>query len=168
MKKNKKENIEKLKNVVIIMLSLIIVFGIAFVVPELKECGSCKEEEKGLTEISASEYKALLNGEEVSLIYIASPTCGYCAQQEPIMKQLVNKYDVTVNYLNISAVTSAESTEIYNSYAAKQVADYQLEGVRTPTILLVQGGKVVDMNLGSMSLDKLVAFIKNHVEITEE
>lgn len=168
MKKNKKENIEKLKNVVIIMLSLIIVFGIAFVVPELKECGSCKEEEKGLTEISASEYKELLNGEEVSLIYIASPTCGYCAQQEPIMKQLVNKYDVTVNYLNISAVTSAESTEIYNSYSAKQVADYQLEGVRTPTILLVQGGKVVDMNLGSMSLDNLVAFIKNYVEITEE
>ena len=42
------------------------------------------------------EYRTLLSGEEVSLIYIASPTCGYCAQQEPIMKQLVNEYDVPV------------------------------------------------------------------------
>ncbi len=168
MEKKEKMNIEKLKNVVIIILSLIIVFGIAFVVPELKECGSCKEEQLGLTEINATEYKELLNGEEVSLIYIASPTCGYCAQQEPIMKQLVNEYGVTVNYLNISAVTDAEGDAVYNSYASMQMEEYQLDGVRTPTILLVQKGKVIDMNLGSMSLDNLVKFVKNYIEITEE
>lgn len=164
----KQMNVEKLKNVVIIILSLIIVFGIAFVVPELKECGSCKEEEKGLTEISAKEYKDLLNGDEVSLIYIASPTCGYCAQQEPIMKQLVNEYDVTVNYLNISGISDSEGDEVYNSYAEMQMKNYQLDGVRTPTILLVQKGKVIDMNLGAMSLDNLVKFIEKYITITEE
>ena len=168
MGKKDKMNIEKLKNVVIVILSLIIVFGIAFVVPELKGCGSCKEEQLGLTEINATEYKELLNGEEVSLIYIASPTCGYCAQQEPIMKQLVNEYGITVNYLNISAVTDAEGDDVYNSYASMQMEEYKLDGVRTPTILLVQKGKVIDMNLGSMSLDNLVKFVKNYIEITEE
>lgn len=168
MEKKEKMNIEKLKNVVIILLSLIIVFGIAFVVPELKECGVCKEEQLDLTNINASEYKELLNGEEISLIYIASPTCGYCAQQEPIMKQLVNKYKIEVNYLNISAITNAESNEVYKSYASLQMEKYQLDGVRTPTILLVQKGKIVDMNLGSMPLDNLVKFIQKHIEITEE
>lgn len=161
----KKENIDKLKNVVIIILSLIIVFGIAFVIPELKECGSCKVEEKGLTEISASEYKELLNGEEVSLVYIAMPTCGYCAQQEPIMKQLVNEYGITVNYLNISAVTDKESDEVYNSYKALQMKNYNLDGVRTPTILLVQKGKVIDMNLGGMELTNLVKLLSKYIEV---
>lgn len=163
----KKEQIEKLKNVVIIILSLIIVFGIAFVVPELKECGSCKVEEKGLTEIDADEYKALLSGEEVSLVYIASPTCGYCAQQEPIMKQLVNKYGVTVNYLNISATSNEESKEVYDSYKDLQMKNYDLDGVRTPTMLLVQKGKVVDMHLGGMELDKLVDFLAKYMEVTK-
>lgn len=168
MKDNKKSNIENLKTAIIIILSLILVFGIAFVVPELKECGSCKEEEKDVTEISVSEYKELLNGEEVSLIYIASPTCGYCAQQAPIMKQLVNKYGITVNYLNVGALSSSENQEVYKTYSEMQMKEYELDGVRTPTILLVQKGKVIDMNLGSLSLDNLVKFIDGRIEVTEE
>ena len=168
MKKENNINIEKIKTAVIIILSLIIVFGAAFIIPELKECGSCKEEQLDLTAIDAKKYKELLNGEEPSLVYIASPTCGYCAQQEPIMKQLVNDYGVTVNYLNISSVTNDESADIYNTYAAMQVKNYELDGVRTPTILIVQNGKVIDMNLGSMPLDNLLKFVKNYIEITEE
>lgn len=164
----KKNNIDKLKNAAIIVLSLIIVFGIAFVVPELRDCGSCKEEEKQITEIQAKEFKELLNGEEVSLIYLAMPTCGYCAQQEPIMKKLVNEYDFAVNYLNVSGLTDKESDEVYKSYGEMQNKRYSVDGVRTPTILLVQKGKVLDMNLGTMTLEKLVEFIEKYTKITEE
>ena len=45
-KKHNNINIDKLKNVVIIVLSLIIVFGLAFVVPELKNCGTCSNNKK--------------------------------------------------------------------------------------------------------------------------
>ena len=162
-----KNNIDKIKNAVIIVLSLIIVFGIAFVVPELRDCGSCSEVLE-ITQIDAKKYKELLNGEEVSLIYIASPSCGYCAKQEPIMKQLLNEYNFTVNYLNISGITDKESDEVYNTYKEMQNKEYSLDGVRTPTILLVQKGKVLDMNLGTMTLDKLVEFIEQYVKITEE
>lgn len=162
-----KNNIDKIKNAVIIVLSLIIVFGIAFVVPELRDCGSCSEVLE-ITQIDAKKYKELLNGEEVSLIYIASPSCGYCAKQEPIMKQLLNEYKFTVNYLNISGITDKESDEVYNTYKEMQNKEYSLDGVRTPTILLVQKGKVLDMNLGTMTLDKLVEFIEQYVKITEE
>jgi len=168
MNNKKKFNVEKLKNIVIIILSLIIVFGTAFIIPELKECGSCNKKQLELTAIDAEEYNTLLNGKEASLIYIASPTCGYCAQQEPIMKQLVNNYGVTVNYLNISALTNNESKEVYNTYSAMQIKNYELDGVRTPTILIVQNGKVIDMNLGSMQLKDLLKFVKNYIEITEE
>lgn len=162
-----KVNMDKIKNAVIIVLSLIIVFGIAFVVPELRDCGSCTETLE-ITQIDAKEYKELLNGDEVSLIYIASPTCGYCAQQEPIMKQFLNQYKFDVNYLNIASISNSDSNEVYSTYKEMQTKEYNLDGVRTPTILLVQKGKVLDMNLGTMTLDKLVEFVEQYVKIIEE
>lgn len=162
-----KINVDKIKNAVIILLSLIIVFGVAFVVPELKDCGNCIETLE-ITQIDAKKYKELLNGDEVSLIYIASPSCGYCAQQQPIMQQFLNKYKFDVNYLNVAAISNSDSDEVYSTYGEMQMKEYSLDGVRTPTILLVQKGKVLDMNLGTMTLEELVKFVEQYVEITEE
>ena len=161
-------NIEKVKTAVIIVLSLIIVFGLAFVIPELKNCGSCKEEQKTLTKITMKDYRELLNGEEVSLVYIASPTCGYCAQQEPIMIKFVNKYGIEVNYLDVSNITNDESLEVYKSYGKMQEDLYKTEGLRTPTIILVQKGKTLDMNLGSMPLEDLEKLVGKYIELVEE
>lgn len=160
-------NVDKIKNAVIIVLSLVIVFGLAYVVPELKNCGTCKEEQKELTNISMSDYRELLKGDEVSFIYLASPNCTHCRNQEPIMKRLVNEYDVTVNYLNVAAITDNEADEVYKTYANMQVERYQMESLRTPTMLLVQKGKVIDMHLGELSLDSLVKFLKEHIEVGE-
>lgn len=167
MEKKKSFNKEKFQTGVIIVLSLVIVFGLAYFVPELKNCGSCKAEELDITEITMDEYRTLLNGEEVSLIYIASPTCGYCAQQEPIMKQLVNEYGVTVNYLNVNNVTSDEANELYSSYGTMQEEEYEADGIRTPTIILVQKGKAIDMNLGNISLAELVELLQKYMTIEE-
>ena len=166
MEKKKTFNKEKFQTGVIIVLSLIIVFGLAYFVPELKNCGTCSEE-KSITEITMDEYRTLLSGEEVSLIYIASPTCGYCAQQEPIMKQLVNEYDVPVNYLNVNNITSDEANELYSAYGDMQEERYETDGVRTPTILLVQKGEVIDMNLSTISLNELVELLQKYITIEE-
>lgn len=161
----KKINMDKLKNAVIIVLSLIIVFGLAFVVPELKNCGQC--EEKTITEITMKEYRKLLGGTDASLIYIASPTCGYCAKQLPIMEDLVSEYDVDVYYLNTASLTEKEVDELYSVYGDVQEKNYEQEGLRTPTMLIVQEGKLLEMNLGAMELDKLVDWLGNYALIEE-
>ncbi len=163
----KKETIDKLKNAAIIVLSLIIVFGLAYVVPELKNCNSCKKEEKTITDISMDEFREILNGEDASLIYIASPQCAHCMAQEPIMKRLVNEYDVVVNYLNVLAISDQEADEVYSLYGDMQVEKYELSDVRTPTMLVVQQGKVIDMHLGEMALDELVDFLGQYMTIEE-
>lgn len=165
-KKNININIDKLKNAVIIALSLIIVFGLAFVVPELKNCGKCNEV-KTVTEITMEDYRSLVAANDISLIYVASPTCGYCAQQLPIMEELVNKYDVEVNYLNTSSLSTAEVEELYSIYGSVQESVYGQEGLRTPTMLLVQSGKLVDMKLGGSELDELVSWLQKYIEIEE-
>ena len=164
-KENTKINVDKLKNAAIIVLSLIIVFGLAYVVPELKNCGQC--EAKTVNEISMEDYRELLADDDVSLIYIASPTCGYCAQQLPIMEELVSKYDFDVNYLNTAELSDKEVEEIYNIYGSVQESVYSQEGLRTPTMLIVQNGKLLDMKLGGLELDKLVSWLQQYTEIEE-
>jgi len=161
-------NIDKLKNVAIIVLSLIIVFGLAFVVPELKNCGTCSSNQKAeLTNITIDNYREILASDEVSLIYIASPSCGYCAQQEPIMQELVSKYDFEVNYLNTNSVTSTDMDEVYKLYGSVQESLYGVDGVRTPTILIVQSGKLLDMQLGNIDLESLVALLQQYTTVKE-
>lgn len=167
-KKHNNINIDKLKNVVIIVLSLIIVFGLAFVVPELKNCGTCSNNKKAeLTNITIKEYREVLASEDVALIYIASPSCGYCAQQEPIMKELVSKYSFEVNYLNTNNVTSTEMDEVYKLYGSVQESLYGVDGVRTPTILIVQNGKLLDMQLGNIDLQSLVEMLQKYTTVKE-
>ena len=164
-KESIKINKEKVQSAIIIVLSLIIVFGLAYVVPELKNCGQC--EEKTITEISMEDYRKLLADDEVSLIYLASPTCGYCAQQQPVMQELVTKYDFDVNYLNTSTMDEDDVEEVYALYGATQESVYGSEGLRTPTMLIVQNGKLLDMNLGYMELEELIELLQKYTEIEE-
>ena len=165
-KEQKNINVDKLKNAAIIVLSLIIVFGLAFVVPELKNCGECNQT-KTVTEVTMEDYRSLVASNDISLIYVASPTCGYCAQQLPIMEELVNKYNVEVNYLNTSTLSNEEVNELYTIYGSVQESVYGQEGLRTPTMLLVQSGKLLDMKLGGSELDELVSWLQKYIEIEE-
>jgi len=165
-KKEIKFDMDKIKNAVIIVLSLIIVFGLAYVVPELKNCGTCVEKAE-LTNITIEDYREILADDEVSVIYLASPSCGYCAKQEPIMKELVAKYDVEVNYLNTSTVTNEDVEEVYKLYGSVQESNYEVDGVRTPTILIVQSGKLLDMNLGNIELEALVELLQKYTTVEE-
>ena len=70
---------EKIQSIIIAVLSLIIVFGVAFFASELKYCDV--KEEIQLEEIGMNEFITLLNDESASIIYIARPGCGYCQQQ---------------------------------------------------------------------------------------
>lgn len=163
----KKVNKEQVQSVIIVILSLIIVFGLAYFVPELRNCGSCTSEEVELTDIDLEGYKELLNDDEVSLIYLASPSCGYCQQQEPIMEDLIREYNFPVNYFNTSTMTSDEAEEVYKLYGSMQEERYEVDGLRTPTILIVQKGKLLDMNLGNIELEDLVDLLEKYTTVGE-
>lgn len=159
-------NKDKIKNATIIVLSLILVFSYAYFLPELKNCGSCIEEVE-LTNITMDDYRTLIASEEVSLIYLASPSCGYCQQQEPIMEELISEYDFEVNYLNTSSMSAEEADEVYTLYGSVQEERYETEGLRTPTILIVQSGKLLDMQLGNIELEELVTLLQKYTTVGE-
>lgn len=155
---------EKVQGIIIVILLLIIAFGGSYFASEVKKCGDTTEtKEVELTSISYEEYKELKKKDELSIIYIARPGCSFCQQQEPIMKQLANSYDLKVNYLNTDNMSSDEVEELIASY---DVFDGG-ENFGTPTILLVKNKKIVDSVIGFKEKDSLLSFFKEHKLIKE-
>lgn len=149
---------EKIQSIIIAVLSLIIVFGVAFFASELKYCDV--KEEIQLEEIGMNEFITLLNDESSSIIYIARPGCGYCQQQEPIMKAVVNEYNLTVHYLNTDNLTNENMSYVFK--LDEKLFGENGKNFGTPTTLIVKKGEIVDSVIGLTQNKDLVTFFKEN------
>lgn len=181
----KKENIEKLKNAIIVIMALIIVFGASYFTSELQQCKSGdssssnttenndssstessssdipESEQADLKDIDIDKYLDLKEDSEASIIYIARPTCHYCQEEEPIVKNIVYEYGVTVNYLNTDELDDEGQAKLIKS------DDYFSEGYGTPILLVVKDDKIEDVLEGLSDKDTIVKFFKDNGFINE-
>ena len=97
-----------------------------------------------------------LPSNEKSIIFIARPTCEYCAIQEPITRYLVYKYGLEINYLNTDEMEADDQNKLTKS------SDIFKDGVSTPTTLIVQNDEVVDAVIGLMDLEHYTKFFKDY------
>lgn len=162
---------DSIKTIIIVILVLVIVIGGSFVASMLgvnsenniggssygKEQESIPEDEQGdLNMINIDQYLSLKQESNLSIIYIARPTCSYCQMQEPIVKNLVYLYNINVNYLN----TDELDEDGFNQLIASD--EYFNEGFGTPLILLVKDNKIVDKAPGYHSKNELITFFQNN------
>jgi len=88
--------------------------------------------------------------------------CGFCQQQEPIVKELILEYDLVVHYLNTDNLSASDMTKLF-------ALDTKLFGedgddFGTPTTLIVKGGKIVDALVGYTAKAPFVDFLtKNNL-----
>ncbi len=158
MKRTKKERIQ---TVVIAILSVIIVFGGAYFASELKYCSTPEQKVGELEQIGMTEFTTLLNDDSASVIYIARPTCGYCQQQEPIVKEILGEYEgIPIFYLNTDNLTSDEMSKLFKT--DKKLFGEDGKDFGTPTTIVVQKGKVVDSIVGLTDKDNYVSFLKQY------
>ena len=175
---NKKEK-EQLKTGVIIVLVLVIIFGGSYFASELKSdkyknnstttsdntntssddnssSDISEAEQAELNSIDIDKYLSLKKGSDKAIIYISRPTCHYCQQEDPIMKNIVYETKITVNYLNTDELDDDGNTKLIKS------DDYFSEGYGTPLILVVQKNKIVDKIEGLTSKEDIVSFFKKY------
>ena len=158
MKGTKKERIQ---TAVIAILSLIIVFGGAYFASELKYCSTPGQKEGELEQIGMTEFTTLLNDDSASVIYIARPTCGYCQQQEPIVKEIIGEYEgLPIFYLNTDNLTSDEMSKLFKTDKALFGEDGKDFG--TPTTIVVKKGKIIDSVVGLTDKDNYISFLKQN------
>lgn len=158
-------NKDSLKTAIIVILVLVIVIGGSFVVSMVgsdsentrREPEISKKEQKDLNNISIDEYLALKSGSELSVIYIARPTCGYCQKEEPIVKNLAYLYEgLKINYLNTDELSEDDFNKLTSS------DDFFSSGFGTPTIILVKDGNIVDSSRGYHTKAELVEFFQKN------
>ncbi len=167
---------------VVIVLVLAIVLGGSYMLSEMNDRGAYSkpsnnnttsttpeeipEDEQGEYQlIGLDEYVSLKEGSELSIIYVARPTCGWCQQEGPFLRNVIYKYDAKVNYLNTDNLTKDEHSEFTKSLAEDD--SYFEKGYGTPLILLVQDGKIVDKLPGYHEQDDIISFFKEYHLIGE-
>lgn len=157
--------LEKIQRVVIVVLVTIIVIGLSYFGSELKHLknGTDSEAKPYYNYINIEEYKEIMSLKSATkIVYLGRNDCGYCEQQNPIVEELMEEYNLKINYLELSEVDSKEAEYLYDSYEP-----FEDDGVRTPTILIVKNKKVVDASVGLADKETLVKLFTKY-ELIEE
>ena len=152
MSKEKKKSI-----VLVIVLSVICVALISFLVVDmLKQNGTIVDEET--TELM-EEFNEYFNSKERTVIYYASSGCSYCELQTPILETISEDYDMDYLEIDSSTLGVKQKNEILEKLGIEQA---------TPTTVIVEEGKVIDVAEGYTEGTKYVEFFVNNEMIPED
>ena len=99
--------------------------------------------------ISVDEYLNIMKKSEKSIIYIARPTCSWCQKQLPILKKLMNQYDLKVYYLNTENFYDSDKQDYTEEgYKLINSSEKYKDGFGTPNTIIVQNGTIIDGEFG--------------------
>lgn len=146
MEKQKKKMIIFTVILSVIAVTLIGVF--AFI--ELREnnvIGSLESKEM------MTEFNKAYNKKEKTVIFYSSSTCGYCELQKPIFETIVEDYDINTYSIDSNELSTSQRKEILNKLGIEHA---------TPTIVIVENGKVVASKVGYTDGSALVDFFKEN------
>ena len=152
MEKQKKKMITFTIILSVIAVALIGVF--AFI--ELRENGVIGSLESN--EIM-SEFNKIYNGKERTVIFYSSSTCSYCELQKPVFETVVEDYDVKTYSIDSNELSSSQRKEILNKLGIEHA---------TPTIVIVENGKVVASKVGYTDGSALVDFFKENKVVPKD
>lgn len=161
--------------VTILVLAAIIIFLIALFLPgnknnkneeknlELtalsceKEADDISNEDSKLNKVSCNGYQSLVEEENDNLILVARPTCGYCVKYVPILEEIVDEYDITINYFDIDTLSSGENSQFYSSSSLFTSNDFG-----TPTLMITNNNKIKEYSIGYKEKDATIKWLKDN------
>ncbi len=171
-----KEQIEKIKTGVIIVLGILVFFGATYFISEnvgdrskdkevvekeegnplLEEGEVLKEEEQSdLTTVTMSDLRGFLENGDKKLVMLGTEGCYWCIQQKPILRSLVYKYNIEIGYLDLDLLTSDEDQELRSLHES-------LQAFGTPTFIIVDQGSVVEVSVGGMTTSEVTNLLKKY------
>ena len=105
--------------------------------------------------INIDDYLNIYSKDELSFIYIGKDNCGYCKEQNKVLKEILDEYKITINYININKMTSIDIEEKLLPTIKEHTTT-----MSTPTLLLVKNKEIVMFKKGYTSKDKLIGILK--------
>lgn len=133
-----------------------------------KDNGILKEDaeysaEKYITFIDYEEYEEIIEDDGKNIVVIGQTTCSHCIAFKPALNSVAEDYDVTINYLNITQLSSEEYNKFSDSL--KKIKYNEPEFVEsgkfgTPLTLIIKDGKVINYISGQRTYSQLVRELK--------
>lgn len=141
-----------LKTIIGIILAVLVVFAFIYSIIESKSYMNY------YNEVTVSEAQEIIKDDELSILYWASPDCPHCVRFGPIVKKVSRENKITFNYINAASLTNDEYATMLTYFGAFD--ESYVGGLGTPSIILVQDGKVVDISVGALQESELVNYLK--------
>jgi len=120
--------------------------------------GKVDEDEINLNVVSVEQYLDVVESGTKSIINIARVGCGACQTAKPILNKVAGTHNLTVNYFNTDNLTSDNIEAFTESLEFISSGEFQY----TPTLMIVENGKVVETLVGVATEDEYVALFKKH------
>lgn len=156
----------KQKDIILILL-VVVLLVVACIVTSTKkeskvdiELPVAVEGEAGTKTISYTEYEELMNSNKPFLMVIIQDGCGYCEMYEPVVEEVANELGIPVNYLNLTNLSSEESSKLSKSNSYLKKSQWG-----TPTTLFMVGDKVIDSIGQYVDKDTFVSFVKGNIKV---
>ncbi len=113
-----------------------------------------------LNEISYKEYEKKLNNKESFILEIMRTDCSACISFKPKLTEVVNKYKVTVYFINTDHISDSEKDKLFENTG--------ISG--TPTVIFYENGTEETISsriTGSVSTDRIISKFKANDIIKE-
>lgn len=115
--------------------------------------------EKNITFVDFKKYEELIYENKTNIVVIGASSCSNCIAFKPTINEVADEYDIVINYLDLDKVTQDEKQSFYTSLdnLGYDDPDYLNDGsFGTPTILIVENGKIKDYVIGRRTISQLV------------
>lgn len=96
--------------------------------------------EEDLTFIDFTEYKEIVDNGENSIVVIGQTTCSHCIAVKPVLSRIAGNYDIEINYLNLTEMSSEEQEELIQSL--KDLGYEDADNLGTPLTIVVKDKKI--------------------------
>ena len=105
-------------------------------------------------EVSYSELQTMIENKEDFVLVMGSRQCSHCASYKVTMTDVVNKYGVTIYYIDIYNLTDIELSKLNNKFSF----------TGTPTTVFVEDGEEKDPQFNRIDGAKDYEYIVNKLK----
>lgn len=120
-----------------------------------------------LNYIDFEQYKTLINSETPELFVIGQTSCSACMMAKPALLSIADKYNIKINYLNLTEVQSSENgSELIKEFNSS-LTFLTEEEWGTPLMIVVKNREVIGSSKGYHSEDDYISFLKEQGFIGE-
>lgn len=120
-----------------------------------------------LNYLSFESYKETIKSSVPEIIVIGQESCGYCMMVKPVLLSITDKYDIKINYLNMTELNNMENSQEVLTKFNTSLAYLSEEEWGTPLMLVVKDNEVVGHYNGYGSEESYINFLKEQGIIGE-